>query len=257
MIARIAPAAEPGTRSIGVTIELANPKETLRAGQYAVVGATLPDETQRLTVPATAVGQTSGQDHVWVIENGTLARRAIMVGRRDARDGRVEVLQGIQPASTVLAARFENLREGAKAVVVAGRWGIHIDGAGQFIDDGRQNQSYSEATFSCEQTGPIAKCVTAGYKPWLSTTKCNPNSGQCTSGRPVDNYLKETPHRLTWSGINVVNWHRPMETYLQLLLAQGLTLSFFAEPKPVGGDPDFVERGTRVPWFHVMEWRKP
>ena len=35
-IARIAPAAEPGTRSIGVTIELANPKETLRAGQYAV-----------------------------------------------------------------------------------------------------------------------------------------------------------------------------------------------------------------------------
>lgn len=118
-IARIAPAAEPGTRSIGVTIELPNPKETLRAGQYAVVGATLADDTQRLTVPATAVGQTSGQDHVWVIENGTLARRAIMVGRRDARDGRVEVLQGIQPASTVLAARFENLREGAKAVVVA------------------------------------------------------------------------------------------------------------------------------------------
>jgi membrane fusion protein (multidrug efflux system) len=118
-IARIAPAAEPGTRSIGVTIELANPKEALRAGQYAVVSATLADDTQRLTVPATAVGQTSGQDHVWVIENGTLARRAIMVGRRDARDGRVEVLQGIQPASTVLAARFENLREGAKAVVVA------------------------------------------------------------------------------------------------------------------------------------------
>lgn len=118
-IARIAPAAEPGTRSIGVTIELPNPKESLRAGQYAVVGATLPDETQRLTVPATAVGQTSGQDHVWVIENGTLARRAIMVGRRDARDGRVEVLQGVQPTSTVLAARFENLREGAQAVVVA------------------------------------------------------------------------------------------------------------------------------------------
>jgi membrane fusion protein, multidrug efflux system len=118
-IARIAPAAEPGTRSIGVTIALPNPKETLRAGQYAVVTAELADETRRLTVPATAVGQTSGQDHVWLIENGALARRAIMVGRRDPRDGRVEVLQGIQPTSTVLAARFENLREGAKAVVVA------------------------------------------------------------------------------------------------------------------------------------------
>ena len=35
-VARIAPAAEPGTRSIGVTIALPNPKETLRAGQYAL-----------------------------------------------------------------------------------------------------------------------------------------------------------------------------------------------------------------------------
>lgn len=73
---------------------------------------------------------------------------------------------------------------------------------------------------------------------------------------PVDDYLKETPHRMTWSGISVVNWHRPMETYMQLLLAQKLTLAFFAEPAPIGGDADFIERGRRVPWFHVMEWRK-
>ena len=120
-IARIAPAAEPGTRSIGVTIELANPKETLRAGQYALARATLADDTDRLTLPATALGKTSGQDHVWVIENGALARRAVTVGRRDDREGRVEVLQGVTPASQVLAARFDNLREGAKATIVPAR----------------------------------------------------------------------------------------------------------------------------------------
>lgn len=120
-IARIAPAAEPGTRSIGVTIELANPKETLRAGQYALARAQLADDTDRLTLPASAVGNTSGQDHVWVIESGALARRAITVGRRDAREGRVEVLSGVTPAAQVLAARFENLREGAKALVVAAK----------------------------------------------------------------------------------------------------------------------------------------
>jgi len=118
-IARIAPAAEPGTRSIGVTIELPNPKETLRAGQYALARVELADAQQRLTVPASAVGNTAGQDHVWLIENGTLARRAVTVGRRDARESRVEVLAGLTPASQVLAARFDNLREGAKAVVVA------------------------------------------------------------------------------------------------------------------------------------------
>jgi RND family efflux transporter MFP subunit len=118
-IARIAPAAEPGTRSIGVTIELPNPKETLRAGQYAIARATLADDTERLTLPASAVGNTAGQDHVWLIENGVLARRAVTVGRRDEREGRVELLSGVTPASQVLAARFDNLREGAKAAVVA------------------------------------------------------------------------------------------------------------------------------------------
>lgn len=120
-VARIAPAAEPGTRSIGVTIELPNPKETLRAGQYAVARATLADDTDRLTLPAAAVGKTSGQDHVWLIEDGKLARRAVTVGRRDERVGKVEVLQGVTPASQVLAARFDNLREGAKASVVAAK----------------------------------------------------------------------------------------------------------------------------------------
>ncbi len=120
-VARIAPAAEPGTRSIGVTIALTNPKEALRAGQYALARATLVDDADRLTLPVSAVGNTSGQDHVWVIEGGVLARRAITVGRRDAREGRVEVLQGVTPASQVLAARFDNLREGAKASIVVAK----------------------------------------------------------------------------------------------------------------------------------------
>ncbi len=120
-IARIAPAAEPGTRSIGVTITLPNPKEVLRAGQYALARTTFADDTDRLTLPAAAVGNTAGQDHVWLIENGALARRAVTLGRRDAREGRVEVLQGVSPASVVLAARFDNLREGSKASVVASK----------------------------------------------------------------------------------------------------------------------------------------
>lgn len=119
-IVRIAPAAEPGTRAIGVTIELPNPQERLRAGQYAVARVELADDTERLTLPLAAVGSAAGQDHVWLIENGSLARRAVRLGRRDEREGRVEVVEGVRPDSQVLAARFDNLREGAKAVVVIG-----------------------------------------------------------------------------------------------------------------------------------------
>ena len=116
---RIAPAAEPGTRSIGVTVSVANPKERLRAGQYAVAQVTLADTAQRLTVPLAAIGGQAGQPQVWVIDNGVLARRAITIGRRDEALGRVEVVSGLATGVQVLAARFDNLREGARAVVVA------------------------------------------------------------------------------------------------------------------------------------------
>jgi hypothetical protein len=58
---------------------------------------------------------------VWVIADGALLRRAITTGRRDAASGRVEVLTGLAPEAHVLAARFDNLREGAKAMVVTDR----------------------------------------------------------------------------------------------------------------------------------------
>lgn len=117
-LARIAPAAEPGSRSIGVTVTLANPAERLRAGQYALAEVVLADATPRLTLPMAAIGSTAGQDHVWTIADGVLARRAVTTGRRDEAGGRVEVLTGVDAGAQVLAARFDNLREGAKAVVV-------------------------------------------------------------------------------------------------------------------------------------------
>jgi membrane fusion protein (multidrug efflux system) len=116
---RIAPAAEAGTRAIGVTVGVPNPKERLRAGQYAVASVTLPDAEQRLTLPLLAVAGAAGAAQVWVIEGGVLARRAVTLGRRDEAQGRVEIVSGLAPGTQVLAARFDSLREGSKATVVA------------------------------------------------------------------------------------------------------------------------------------------
>lgn len=118
-LARIAPAAEAGTRSIGVIVGIDNPSESLRAGQYALASVVLADGVPRLTLPITAIGSSGGQEHVWVIADGVLARRAVTTGRRDEREGLVEVLQGLPPDAQVLAARFDGLREGTKAVRVA------------------------------------------------------------------------------------------------------------------------------------------
>ena len=42
------------------------------------------------------------------------------LGRRDAARGRVEVLQGIDDRASVLAVRFDNLKEGAPARLADG-----------------------------------------------------------------------------------------------------------------------------------------
>jgi RND family efflux transporter MFP subunit len=116
-LARIAPSAEAGTRSIGVTVAMANPTEALRAGQYGVARVTLPGGTPKLVVPISALATASGQDYVWTVEQGKLVRRTVTTGRRDAARGLVEVLEGLPAGTQVLAARFDNLREGAEALV--------------------------------------------------------------------------------------------------------------------------------------------
>ena len=118
-IDRIAPMAEAGTRGIRVVVLLPNPDEVFRAGQYASALVSLDDASQRLTVPAGSVGQASGQDFVWTVEKGALVRRLVITGRRDALNGRVEVTQGLAPDTQVVAARFDTLKEGAPARVVA------------------------------------------------------------------------------------------------------------------------------------------
>ncbi|MEO8057160.1 MAG: efflux RND transporter periplasmic adaptor subunit [Burkholderiales bacterium] len=118
-IDRIAPSAEPGTRGIRVVVVLANPDEAFRAGQYASALVMLDDAAQRLTVPIAAVGQASGQDYVWTVEKGVLVRRIVITGRRDSVGGRVEVTQGLTPELQVLGARFDSLKEGAPAKIVA------------------------------------------------------------------------------------------------------------------------------------------
>ncbi len=118
-IDRISPTAEAGTRGIRVVVRLSNPGEVFRAGQYASALVTLDDPAQRLTVPSAAVGQSSGQDFVWTVEKGALVRRLVITGRRDEVNNRVEVMQGLKPENQVVAARFDTLKEGAPARVVA------------------------------------------------------------------------------------------------------------------------------------------
>ncbi len=118
-IGRINPATEPGTRAIMVFVGIPNPNNELRGGMFATGRIALAASAPVMSLPAGAVRNEAGQTFVWAIEDGKLVKRMIVVGRRDEESGRVEIKTALPASLRVLAARFENLKEGAPALVKA------------------------------------------------------------------------------------------------------------------------------------------
>jgi len=118
-IDRINPTTEPGTRAILVFIHVPNPDGALRGGMFVTGRVTLAAGAPVPTLPAIAVRTEAGQNFVWTIENGKLARRLITVGRRDDSAGLVEIKTTLPSGVPILAAPFDNLKIGLPAAVRA------------------------------------------------------------------------------------------------------------------------------------------
>jgi len=118
-IERINPSTEPGTRAILVYVGIPNADGALRGGMFATGRIALAASAPMPTLPATAIRTEVGQTFVWTVEDGKLVRRVIVVGRRDDAAGRVEIKTALPPGAPVLAARFDNLKDGAPAIVKA------------------------------------------------------------------------------------------------------------------------------------------
>ncbi|MEO6564594.1 MAG: efflux RND transporter periplasmic adaptor subunit [Casimicrobiaceae bacterium] len=116
-IDRIAPSTEAGTRAILVYVGIPNADAALRGGMFATGRIALSAGLPVASLPASAVRNEGGQTFVWAIEDGKLVKRAVAVGRRDEETGRVELKTTLPGTLKVLTARFENLKEGAPALV--------------------------------------------------------------------------------------------------------------------------------------------
>jgi RND family efflux transporter MFP subunit len=118
-IERINPSTEAGTRAIFVFVGIPNPHNALRGGMFATGRVALAAGAPVATLPATAVRTEAGVSYVWTIQDGKLAKRTVLIGRRDDDLGRVEVKTTLPANVKVLAAKFDNLKEGAPVLVRA------------------------------------------------------------------------------------------------------------------------------------------
>lgn len=113
-ISAINPGIDPQTRSVRIRGTLQNPEQVLRPGMFAQVNTLLPLRENVPTLPRTAITYaTYGQSVFLIKEEGgglVVERRQIRTG--DVRDGRVEIVSGLEAGDRVVSAGQNKLRNG-------------------------------------------------------------------------------------------------------------------------------------------------
>jgi len=109
---------------------------------------------------------------------------------------------------------------------------------------------------------PGGQLLIANINPFASTTPrawYRNEQGEKLHVSVVD-YYEERANLLEAGALSLLNWHRPMEQYMEALLGAGLILRRYLEPRPtpeaVEQNPDMLDE-YRVPLFHVMRWERP
>ena len=113
-ISAINPGIDETTRSVKLRATLDNSERLLHPGMFVDVQVALKEGKAVLTVPDTAITYNPYGDSVFVIENGTQGRivklKQVVTG--ETREGRVEVVNGLNANDKVVSAGQVKLRNG-------------------------------------------------------------------------------------------------------------------------------------------------
>ncbi|HWJ94751.1 MAG TPA: efflux RND transporter periplasmic adaptor subunit, partial [Telluria sp.] len=118
-VARINPTTEPGSRAMLVYVSVSNPDGALRGGMFAK-GSIITDTSEpHPVIPVAALRQDKGRDLVYRVDNGVVVAQPVQVGMRNEDEGVVEVLDGLAPGATILAAKLDGVKPGSKVKLPA------------------------------------------------------------------------------------------------------------------------------------------
>ncbi|MCQ0988685.1 efflux RND transporter periplasmic adaptor subunit [Jiella marina] len=111
----IAPGIDPGSRSFNVRVLVDNEDRALASGMF--VSTELVFETyEALTVPDDAVISEGSATYVFTVADGTARRTDVALGA--SREGRIEIEQGLDPASRVVVTGWDTLSDGSPVEIV-------------------------------------------------------------------------------------------------------------------------------------------
>jgi RND family efflux transporter MFP subunit len=113
-LVRISPSVNLKSRAFAIEGEVPNPDGRLKPGTFARVQITTDHVDRAVTVPAAAVQSRYGTSRVFVLSGSQLAGREIVLG--DRIEDRVEVTQGLDAGTPIVATDVEQLTDGMKVV---------------------------------------------------------------------------------------------------------------------------------------------
>jgi membrane fusion protein (multidrug efflux system) len=116
-VASVDSRVDPQTRSITVRATVPNERGLLKPGMFLNVRLAR-GEADMLVVPEESLVPEQGEVFVYVVRDGTVAKRKIETGQR--RVGTVQVVAGLEPGELVVTEGTQKLRDGASVDVVEG-----------------------------------------------------------------------------------------------------------------------------------------
>jgi len=111
-VVRISPSVNLRSRAFAIEGEVPNSDGRLKPGTFARVQITTDRVERAVTIPAVAVQSRYGTNRVFVVQRGQLVGKEVVLGDRLA--DRVEVAQGLEAGTTIVAADVEQLADGMK-----------------------------------------------------------------------------------------------------------------------------------------------
>jgi RND family efflux transporter MFP subunit len=113
-VTRISPDVNLKSRAFSIEADVPNADGALKPGTFARVKVATNHVDHALVVPVTAVQTRYGTSVVFIVKDDTLASAAVKLG--DRLGPRVEILEGLEPGTMIVADNVEGLSAGTKVV---------------------------------------------------------------------------------------------------------------------------------------------
>lgn len=116
-VLRISPVINAETGTFKVTVSLNDEMNRLKPGMFGRVRIVYDTRSNALLIPKNAVISEDGLNSVFVVRNNIAYRRSVSTGYTNGE--RIEILQGLDPADTVVTIGHGSLQDSALVEVVS------------------------------------------------------------------------------------------------------------------------------------------